>query len=481
MNEPTATIEFLPTHWAVLTPPVPEVGELLRYPVVEFEAGGPLGHQMEVVESDWLAPVITRKRYFAKKKTIDTRAVQILPQGLVPQGAGLLEKLGYRVEVRDLREDSARWVRRADWKTVVPREHRAAVEGVGEHRALGMIGFDTDQVVGTIAAVARAYPGARIAVGVPTYKQLWSVVRRLCRRLDEPLGVYTAKEKTFGRVSVGLIGQLPRGRGEWDLLVLPFAEQTVTDTALRVIMSGQYRRLLSFSRVRESGDADLDRRFLVIAGHARPEEKEPVPVTAVVLPARGTRPEGMTDAFEQKVQLYWHNARRNRRIAAVAKGLVRAKKKAVRALLGGSDEELVERVTRAAKTGVAILVESLGHARELAALLSGWAVWSVNELEAAKPEPGCGVITTERAAQETVLRAEVLIRATGTRWPLPEVDWPYPEFAKSGVLIDFADDFHPLAKKNAAARIEGYEKAGMTVHASEEATTNNNGTTGASG
>jgi hypothetical protein len=478
-SEPTATIELRPTGWAVLTPPVPEVRELLRYSEVEFEAGGPLGHSMELVESAWLAPVITRRRYSLEAEKGDVREVQVVPQGLVPQVADLLETLGYAVELRDLRRDSPRWSRRADWKMFVPREHRAAVEAVGEHRSLRVVGFDADRVAGTIVGVARAYPEATIAVAVTTYKQLWRLLRKLRAALDEPLGLYTAKEKTAGRVSVGMIGQLPRdGGSEWDLLVLPFAERMVGDSALYAVMSGRYGRVLSFSRARHTGDADLDRRFLVVAGRVWPDEKVPLPVTVVMLPAHGTRPGEMKDAFEQKTQLYWRNARRNRRVAEVAKQLVRAKKRAVRALVG--DEQLVEQVCAAAKTGVAILVESLAHAHVLAALLPGWAVWTANELEAAQPEPGCGVITTERAAKETVVRAEVLIRVTGTRWALPQIDWPYPEFAKSGILVDFADDFHPLAKRNAAARVEGYEEAGMTVHTGV-APKNTSRTTGASG
>ena len=198
-----------------------------------------------------------------------------------------------------------------------------------------------------------------------------------------------------------------------------------------------------------------------------------------VLPTRGTRPNETADAFEQKKQFYWHNARRNRRIADVAKKLMSAKRKTVRALVGGNDC-LVETVTTAAKTGVAILVETPVHARELATLLPGWVVWTANELEVAQPEPGCGVVATERAARETVISLEVLIRATGTRWALPDIAWPWSEYAKSGVLIDFADGFYPLAQKQAAARIESYEQSGMTVYSAAQPTVHN-GTTGASG
>jgi hypothetical protein len=457
-----ATIEHLPTHWAILTPAVPEVRELLRYPVVEFGGGGPLGHRMEVTESDWLAPTFVRRRYSAATERGEAREVQVVPQGLVPQVVDLLTGLGYAVEVCDRREDSPRWVRRADWTVHVRREHRAAVEELSRHRTLRVVGLDADRVLGTIAAAARAYPEARIAVGVPTYKLLWRVLRPLRARVGERLGLYTARQKTFGRVSVGLVGQLPRGSGEWDLLALPFAEQTAGDGALRVVMSGQYRRVLAFTRSRRTGDADLDRRLLVIAGRVWPEGQGPTAVTAVVLPTRGTRPGEMADAFGEKQQLVWFNDRRNRRIAEVAKGLIRARKKPLRALFGG-DEQLAGQVATAAKSGVAILVETPVHARELAALLPGWAVWSADDLDPDDPKPGRGIIITERATSHFGIGAGVLVRATGTRWPLPKIGWPRPKAATSGVLVDFADDFHPQARANALSRIRAYEDAGMTV------------------
>jgi hypothetical protein len=194
-----------------------------------------------------------------------------------------------------------------------------------------------------------------------------------------------------------------------------------------------------------------------------PEERQPLPVNVVMLPTHGTRPGEMADALEQKQQLYWSNPRRDRRIAEVAKALARARKRSVKSIFGG-DAERLEEVVCAAKTGVAVLAEVPAHARELGRLLPGWTVWTANDPTVAKPETGCGVIATELAAKETVIGAGVLIRATGTRWPLPEIDWPWPEDAESGVLIDFLDEFHPLAKRNAAARVEGYEQAGMTVY-----------------
>jgi hypothetical protein len=103
------------------------------------------------------------------------------------------------------------------------------------------------------------------------------------------------------------------------------------------------------------------------------------------------------------------------------------------------------------------------HARELAALLPGWVIWTANGLDVPAPEEKCGIIVTERAAAEYGIGAGVLIRATGTRWPLPEINWPAVRRVESAVLIDFADEFHPKAVQNAAARTQSYQRTCTTL------------------
>jgi hypothetical protein len=468
----TAKIDLLPNQWGRVEPAVPEVWERLLRVTYKFAAGGPLGHTVEPDFTDQFTDIGYVPRYDASSGRVDYVDVQRVPQGAVPKVKGLLKELGYTVVVKDHREDSPRWVRDNDWKKKVRKALYKAVAAVGDNRCLRVVGGTLDLIADTVAAVARTYPEARIGIGVPTYQLLWRFWGRLRWRLgDEPLGLYTAKQKKPARVSVGLIKQLPRGeKGDFDLLVLPFADRTVFDDALRVVTSGQYRRVLSFTPFRLSGDGNVDRRLMVVAGDVFPQEKETVPVTAVLLGTHGTRPDGkFENALDAKKRLYWHNARRNRRVAEVAKRLMLGTKKAVRSL-GIDAPELAGRVVTAKKTGVAVLVETLVHARELSELLPGWAVWKGGDLDVTKPEAGCGVITTEEGAAETVISAGVLIRATGTKWPLPEVDWPWVGDVGHGVLVDFRDEYHPKAAKDARNRVESYQEAGMTLWEANTAT-----------
>jgi hypothetical protein len=224
----TVTIEIRRTHWAIADLVEPALRELLLYREMVFESGGPLGHRMWATDSDYLTPVFTRRWWLEDEGRPDVREVQALPQGLVPVAADLLRLLGHEVDVKDLREDSPRWERRPDWKKCVEKANRAVVGAVGEHRALRVVGFNDDRVADTVAALALAYPEARIAVAVATYELLGRVLRRLSGRITDPLGLYTARKRRDGRVSVGLIGQFPlAGRGDWDVLVLPHGESSL--------------------------------------------------------------------------------------------------------------------------------------------------------------------------------------------------------------------------------------------------------------
>jgi hypothetical protein len=436
---------------------------------------------MWAAASDYLTPILPRSHPAGEGVLrVDN---QVLPQGAVPGVRAVLEDLGYRVEVRDHRQDSERWALDPCWRERVAEEYRGVVGAVGAHAGVRVVMPGEDRVADAVAGVAGAYPAARVAVAVPTYALLDCIAPRLKCRLAEPLGLYTARKRRPGRVAVGLVRQFPLGkRGDWDLLVLPHAESTVGDEALRVATSGQYRRILSFTPRRWTRDENVNQRLTVLAGHVWPSEREVVPVTAVVLDAHGTRPKQQTlNAFEEKVELYWRNGRRNRRVAEVARCLARRGRKSVRSVVGGGP--LVGEVLGAAEGSVAVLVESLDHARELARLLPGWAVWSGNDLTVEKPALGCGVIATERAAQVFVIGAGVLIRATGTRWGLPQINWPWVGGVGRGVLIDFADQYHPLAARNATLRVTEYEESGRigAVVRAETITTNHRDATGASG
>ena len=156
ISQRTARIDIWRSHWATLEPVVPEIHEYLKRTVIEFEAGGPLGHQMWAARSTYFTPVSPHPQLEGDRVVYPD--AQLLPQGLIPGVRDWLEELGYRVETRDHREDSERWVRSDAWKRLVAKGDWKVVEAVAEHTALRVVLRSDDRIADAIAAVARAYP-----------------------------------------------------------------------------------------------------------------------------------------------------------------------------------------------------------------------------------------------------------------------------------------------------------------------------------
>lgn len=461
---PQTTICIRPNHVVTLEPVVPGVRENLLRHEIRFEAGGPLGHQFQPEESDQFTEIVRQRLWNDRENRAERKELQRLPIGLIPKVSDYLKEHGHPVEVTDLRQDSSQWVPAENWRAKTPANLRGFIAAAGKHRTLRVIAANIELIAATIVGVARAYPKERIAVAMPTHQHLWKLRQKIRWRLpEEPLGLYTSKCKQSARVSIGLIRQLPRGSNdEFDLLILPVAERTIGDNDLEIILSGRFRRILSFTPARQSRDHEVNCRLQMIAESVFPPEKPKSTVAVVMLDTHGTKPPGkFQDPLDAKRRLYWHNDRRNRRVAEVARRLVLRRTKTVLSLIG--DAMLSQEILTATKTGVAVLVETPEHARELAKWLPGWAVWKGGDLEVAKPEPGCGVIVTEMAARETVISAGVLIRATGMKWPMPDIDWPWLDDVEHGVLVDFTDDYHPIAVGNSKERSDIYARAGMRV------------------
>ena len=82
---PKATIEIRMTHFAILEPVVPEIRDLLKFDVLEFDAGGPLGHTVTRPLSVRFSRVIRHRTDDAIRDRDNTSEVLVLPQGAIPE------------------------------------------------------------------------------------------------------------------------------------------------------------------------------------------------------------------------------------------------------------------------------------------------------------------------------------------------------------------------------------------------------------
>jgi hypothetical protein len=460
-RKPTANITILPSHRVIVQPFVPELADVLSRNVLTFRNAGPVGH---VMEPKTVFPNSNRIRQVFRKDNGYRKVDGItMPLGRLSQVHDGLTGQEYRVTVLDQRTDSLTWTRCDDVFEQLDNHEQCFVKAVDTGRALGVVSADVDSTVAYIATLAKVYPEASIAIGVVSREQLLRIARRLERLIVEPLGRYSGTCRTDGRVAIGLIQQLPRGnRGEWDVLVFPFAEM-LSAKSVEVALSGQYRRIVAFTRSGKVRDEGAKCRLEAITEGVWPIQAKRPPVSVVMLKTHGTRPScHFVDHLDQKRKLYWANGRRNRRIAALAKQLNLAKHKSTLAVLEGADASLVKAVTMAAKSGVAVLAETPEHAHSLKALLPRWNLLTAGGEESEESKRS-GVIVTELAAAERTLSNGVLIRATGTPWPLPELRWPSSTDSNVGFLIDFTDNYHPLAARHADRRKQAYASSGLIL------------------
>jgi hypothetical protein len=173
--------------------------------------------------------------------------------------------------------------------------------------------------------------------------------------------------------------------------------------------------------------------------------------------------------LERKRTFFWQNKARNRSIAAAAQALVSGNSRAASESglenacqwLSGRGPERAS--ISGSATTVAVVVENLEHARELAPLLPGWLVASLNDGR----DPlisGNAIVTLPLAAKSTLATdAVIFVAGTGTAW--------FDELgvACSGItgermlVIDVADDCDRQAVEDADLRRADYHRRGWTT------------------
>ena len=188
-------------------------------------------------------------------------------------------------------------------------------------------------------------------------------------------------------------------------------------------------------------------------------------VRVVFLPTALTTSTTGQTALEQKRSLYWHNAQRNEHIALVAR--------AVAALdvdvltqhgLRNMDIRLIKQIDR---PRVKVLVESPEHGRQLLTLLAGWHLLELTQ--EARPAPNhsrAPAIMTLSYARRRSTQADVLIRATGTEWPLRLKGFPLRrKDSQTGMVLvlDFDDRGHVQAQRDSQRRQHEHQRQGHEV------------------
>jgi hypothetical protein len=447
-----------PDHLAVLDPPVPSLEELLEYRQRTFRSGGPHGYQEIVQElAIW---------------QLDIKGRFTFPAGLLTRVTEHLDAEGYEIQIEDQRIKARKLRPNLMMVDCTQASDCKRLSAIGKH-LLGQIEVTSrDDAVELCATIAEFYQDATVLIAVPTRKQAHRIWSELREQLNEKVGLWAAGvSRKQCRCAVTTIGSMHTAT-DWDILVLPVADQTIGDEAAYKITRLGFGRRYAFIQTGKHLDSLAQVRLEMMAGPIISRVAgQKLQVLAAMLSTPTSKVGKAQTALSQKRKLYWTNQSRNEYIARIAATIASRPRQTLRQLFGRT-------VTLAMLAGdnklrVAVLVESAEHARELARLLPDWKLRTWTD-EARRGLPGNlqaqHTILTSAYAARIGTDAQVVIRATGTSDPLHVRDFP-PKAVDTNethvLVIDFADEFHPLAAVKAKHRRRSYERQDVLLSVKE--------------
>jgi hypothetical protein len=454
-NEAGVTITIVPHHHvAILDQPDARLQPLLSHVRRTFISDGPLGHRM--VEQPMTECMFDHRDRLA------------FSAGLVPRIRRAMESYGYGVTIVDQRQPDVRMTVDPAVVSIVTTAEASMLETVARE-PLGQVEIaGDDDAIRLCVMVTQAFPTARFVVGVGTRRQAQQVWDRMSKELAEPVGLFVAGVWRHGdRVLVATYAGIPPDHvQDGDVLLLPFGEQAAGQRVVNLASGLRFARVYAFVRPQRRPDRLLQLHLEAMAGPViRRLKKRCAPVRVVVLPvATGKTTISGRTALQHKKVAYWHNFPRNRLIAAIAKAAA-ANDRQVLQQAGFRPEDLL--ALRDPPGAVVVLVESPAHGRRIQGLLAGWSLVSMAPVTGKETVnvPMPAVVTAANAATHGV-PADVIIRATGTEWPLRIKNFPGRQGRNAPaevLVVDFADEFDLRAVQDAERRVAEYRRCGMNV------------------
>lgn len=175
------------------------------------------------------------------------------------------------------------------------------------------------------------------------------------------------------------------------------------------------------------------------------------------------------DSLERKRICIWKNTNRNQAIADIAEAFAGRKLERLwqHGLLLDAPKTWFRRLDRFFR--IAVLVESLEHARELVPLLPSWAVCNASEHEEQLPnlwgKAGQRTIRTALDVHAESMDVDVVIRADAVDAEWDPKGGPHTDrqLDLPMILVDFRDDWDSRAEADATVRCRQYEKRGWLV------------------
>jgi hypothetical protein len=412
---------------------------------------------------------IRGRKKLLKFHGLDAAGIAWFYAGLVPTIEAALARVGHPVEVVD--QTLPRERVGLDHATVAGLHDREAnlVRGMAANRHGLIEAGRLEDRVAVVAATARAFPGARIAVTSASRSAAVAFVDRLRPRLDEPVVLFHKHGYVLSPVRIQVC--------TWGSLYEPGSDIIFFVEAADALSSRYLKSFTQFQNQHVYGFVPPDRRL-----HARDRLGLEALFGPVICRERSTAAVGVIFAqvpeiaipgqvvgLERKRRAVWHNERRNAVVAGVANALATGDAEALgRHGLACNGPAVAE-----ADPGgphVVILVESPEHGRELARRLPGWSLLDatrpstsvfLEDKDKAPDLPRRSIVTMLGARRLDRLEVDILVRGDGSPWPLELAGFP-PRAGHgraSRVLVVDLDDGDGAARR----RLDDYQGRGWEV------------------
>lgn len=472
--------------FAVFDRPVPELVEQLEYTERTFEPELDGGYR-EIVETYQLWMLDHKKRMG-------------ITVGMLTFARNFLEARGYTVTVKYLDEPAQGL--RFDSSAAEPerRDEIALLEAVARE-PMGQIEVGSDDdALRHCQLLCERCPATRFVLLCPTVKTARNLFDQLSQAIDERIGLATGKTSRRGdRILVGTAGKIPTARLKpTDVLLIPFAKQSLGNSALTQIVEWRLPRTYAWHVPSRSRERKIDLRVECVAGPVivrlgRP--RVPVDVVMVATPEVKVKVKPGTTELLRKRKLIWNNAARNNLIAEIARAVSTANRDKLERF--GFGHAAMKSLQPLHDRRVAILVDGPEHGRRLRDLLPRWELYDMNPATASAsstntpaaarvktPPPAADapaprtttpsskaqrktrIVVTAMYAAHHRISADVIIRATGTAWPLHLMKFPPRQDNSSPakiVIVDFEDDSNRSTCSDRERRIADYERRGWRV------------------
>ena len=389
--------------------------------------------------------------------------------GLVPRVIDDLRCLGVDAQV----DDRTRWpVLEQAAETlaaIVTDKNRSLLNAVVTSPRGHLITSGVQQQSDFIRDVSQLFLDRRILIVTSNGEQRNRIHGFLSSFLDRP--VFTHRNiNWFARNRIVVVTTQSFGinplNDDWDVILFASPEAVVGTQAFD--MASRVEKELTYCLRPRGFNADVLTllRLEAICGPVIHDDLASRPsVQVVMVETPSIRVTAEMSALARKRSTIWHNEKRNDIIAKIALAIA-GQDVSTFSHRGEFLGEHVDLLGKCSNPGIAILVESTEHGRELLRHLPHWTLHTaIPDDDGALHSGTCHrSIVTQTFASHGVF-ANILVRATGTSSPLMVRGFPSIGQRGAIVLFDMADDFDGQAIRDTHERIHDYESRGWPVEA----------------